>query len=102
MAGSRSGHRAASGAGTDDAKERPRITLVSKTDCHLCVLARQVISRVADELGVAWEERKITDIPDPDPLWWEQVPVTLIDGEVHDYWRVSEERLRSALGLAVK
>jgi hypothetical protein len=25
------------------------------------------------------------------------IPVTLIDGEQHDFWRVSEPRLRAAL-----
>lgn len=75
----------------------PRITLISKSGCHLCHLAAQVIARVADDVGVGWQERDITDIPDPDPNWWEQVPVTLVDGQQHDYWRVSERRLREAL-----
>lgn len=74
-----------------------RITLISKPGCHLCALARQVIERVAADLHVGWEERSITDIPDPDPLWWEQLPITLVDGQRHDYWRVSERRLRAAL-----
>lgn len=74
-----------------------RITLISKPDCHLCVLAKEVVGRVADELGVAWEVQDITQLSDPDPMWWEQVPVTLINGRVHDYWRVNERRLREAL-----
>ena len=74
-----------------------RITLISKPGCHLCALARQVIERVADDLGVGWDEKSITDIQDPDPMWWEQLPVTLVDGQQHDYWRVSESRLRAAL-----
>ena len=75
----------------------PRITLISKPGCHLCSLARQVIQRVADDLGVGWQERSILDIEDPNPLWWEQLPITLVDGTQHDYWRVSESRLRAAL-----
>lgn len=74
-----------------------RVTLITKPGCHLCTLARQVIVRVADELDVGWEERSILDIEDPDPMWWEQLPITLVDGRQHDYWRVSESRLRSAL-----
>ena len=27
----------------------------------------------------------------------EQIPVTLVDGEVHDFWRVDPERLKGAL-----
>lgn len=75
----------------------PLITLVTKPDCHLCTLARDVVGRVAADLRVTWEERSLPDIPSPDPMWWEHIPVTLIDGEVHDYWRVSERRLREAV-----
>ena len=38
-----------------------------------------------------------SDLDSPDPLWWEQLPITLVDGRQHDYWRVSESRLRAAL-----
>jgi hypothetical protein len=27
----------------------------------------------------------------------EQIPVTLVDGRQHDFWRVDERRLRAAL-----
>jgi len=30
--------------------------------------------------------------------YWEQIPVTLVDGKQHDFWRVDETRLRRALG----
>jgi hypothetical protein len=29
--------------------------------------------------------------------YWEKIPVTLVDGVHHDFWRVSEDRLRTAL-----
>ncbi|MDO5627675.1 MAG: glutaredoxin family protein [Mobilicoccus sp.] len=75
----------------------PTVTLITKPGCHLCTLARDVVNRVTSDLGVAFEEQSLAEISDPDPLWWEQIPVTLIDGEIHDYWRVSERRLRSEL-----
>lgn len=80
----------------------PRITLITKPGCHLCTLARDVIVRVTDDLDVRWEERSIEDVVDPDPMWWEQLPITLVDGRQHDYWRVSESRLRSALAVSPK
>ncbi|GAB96476.1 putative redoxin [Kineosphaera limosa NBRC 100340] len=80
--------------------EQPRVTLITKPGCHLCNLARQVIERVTDDLGVRWQEQSILDIDEPDPVWFEQVPITLVDGRQHDYWRVSETRLRAALGAA--
>jgi len=75
----------------------PRILLLGRPGCHLCDDARQVISRVADDLGVGWAERDITQSADDLRDYWEMIPVTFVDGEQHDFWRVSEERLRRAL-----
>ena len=36
------------------------ITLLYRPGCHLCDDAREVIARVAADLGVTWEERDIT------------------------------------------
>jgi hypothetical protein len=73
------------------------ITLLGRPGCHLCEEARAVIARVAGELSTRWEERDITrseaDLRD----YWDKIPVTLIDGVQHDFWRVSEARLRAAL-----
>jgi hypothetical protein len=77
-----------------------RITLLSRPGCHLCDEARQVISKVADDLGVDWEERDITQSEADLREYWEKIPVTLVDGVQHDFWRVSEERLRRALRLS--
>jgi len=74
-----------------------RVTLIGRTGCHLCDVARETVARVTADLGVGWEERSV----DSDPVWLEQwsdhVPVTLVDGRQHDYWRVDENRLRAAL-----
>ena len=75
----------------------PRITLLARPGCHLCDDAREVISKVADDLGVAWEERDITQSAADLREYWEKIPVTLVDGVQHDFWRVSEDRLRQAL-----
>ncbi len=76
----------------------PRVTLLSRPGCHLCEEARAVISRVTAELGVAWTERDITASDDDLRAYGDMIPVTLIDGVQHDFWRVSEDRLRKALG----
>jgi Glutaredoxin-like domain (DUF836) len=76
---------------------RPRVTLIGKPGCHLCDEAREVVARVTADLGVGWEERSILDDPALHERYWEQIPVTLVDGEQHDFWRVSADRLRSAL-----
>ncbi|WP_327049185.1 glutaredoxin family protein [Microbispora sp. NBC_01189] len=74
-----------------------RITLLGKPGCHLCDDARAVVERVAGELGVPWEERDITASPEDQAEYWEMIPVVLVDGVQHTYWRVDETRLRAAL-----
>jgi hypothetical protein len=75
----------------------PRVTLYGKPGCHLCDDARVVVARVCEELGVGWRELSILDDPDLEARYWEQIPVTVIDGRQHDFWRVDEARLRAAL-----
>ena len=75
----------------------PRITLIGKPGCHLCDDARAVVARVAAELGVGWTELDITRDEELAERYWEQIPVTLVDGRRHDFWRVDEARLRAAL-----
>ena len=73
------------------------VTLLSRPGCHLCDEARAVIARVAADLAVPWTERDITRSEDDLRDYAEMIPVTLIDGVQHDFWRVDEHRLRRAL-----
>lgn len=74
-----------------------RVTLISKPGCHLCEQARAVIAEVTEQLGEGFDEVNMLDDPDLVMRYGEMIPVTLVDGAQHDYWRVSAERLRSAL-----
>ncbi|MBA2950625.1 glutaredoxin family protein [Streptomyces himalayensis] len=73
------------------------VTLIGKPGCHLCDDARAVIEKVCGELGAAWEEKDITQDEELHRKYWEQIPVVLVDGAQHDFWRVAEDRLRRAL-----
>ncbi|MGK5640468.1 glutaredoxin family protein [Streptomyces sp. URMC 126] len=74
------------------------VTLVGKPGCHLCDAAETVIAEVCGALGTRWEKKDITQDEDLHRKYWEQIPVVLIDGEQHDFWRVNPDRLRKALG----
>lgn len=74
-----------------------RVTLIGRAGCHLCDEARTVVEQVADELGVGWQEWSIDDDEQLRERYWEEIPVTLVDGRPHDVWRVSPDRLRAAL-----
>jgi len=74
-----------------------RITLYSRPGCHLCDEARAVIERVCADTGESYEEVSIDGDPQLRERYGEEIPVTLVDGRQHDYWRVDESRLRAAL-----
>jgi len=74
-----------------------RVTLIGKPGCHLCDEARAVVAEVCGELGVPWDE---VDVRSDPSLWAEhgdRIPVTLVDGEEHDFWRVRADALRAEL-----
>lgn len=74
-----------------------RVTLVGKPGCHLCDEARPIVDAACSAAGVGWEELSILDDPVLADRYAEQIPVVLVDGQVHDFWRVDGERLRQAL-----
>jgi glutaredoxin len=74
-----------------------RLTLVSRVGCHLCDDAREILSAVAAEQGLAWDEVDVDTSALADE-YGDRVPVVLLDGREHAYWRVDAERLRAALG----
>ena len=74
-----------------------RITLIGKAGCHLCDAAREVVAKVAADLGVGWVEHDINQEPRLKEDYWDTIPVTLVDGRPHDFWKVDEARLRAAL-----
>jgi len=76
----------------------PRVVLYSKPGCHLCDDARAVIEAVCVELGESYDEIDINSSPELVARFGEEIPVTFVDGAQHDFWRVSADRLRSALG----
>lgn len=78
------------------ASER-RVTLISKPGCHLCDEARAVVEAVCRETGTPWEEKDITGDEALRDAYWEQIPVVLVDGEQHTFWRVDAGRLRREL-----
>jgi hypothetical protein len=76
-----------------------RVTLFSRPGCHLCEDARAVIARVCADLGEGYDEISIDDDPALVEEYGEEIPVTLVDGRRHDFWRVDESRLRAALAV---
>jgi len=81
------------------------LTVIGKPDCHLCDVAHEivevVVAQMPDHSDIVVEEVSILEDPALYELWWEKIPVVLIDGRLHAQWRVSPERLRVALETAM-
>lgn len=75
------------------------LTLIGKPGCHLCDEAREVISGVIAEFGgdVTLDEQSILDDEELHERHVEEIPVVLVDGRVHNIWRVDPVRLRTAI-----
>jgi len=80
------------------------LTLIGKPGCHLCDDARELIGSVIEKIAghptapdVIIEEVSILDDAELNELYVEDIPVLLINGKVHNYWRIDPLRLRTAL-----
>ena len=74
----------------------PRVTIVVRDGCHLCVEAVSLAERVCAELGASFATRDV----DGDPSLAEHtdhVPVTFVDGRRLAIWFLDERQLRDAL-----
>ncbi len=89
------------------------LTLIGKPGCHLCDDARLVVNTVASQFraqhaGIASsvqvhiEERNILDDAELAARYAEEIPVLLLNGKVHNYWRIDPVRLMAALEQAVR
>lgn len=70
---------------------------MGKPGCHLCDVARQVVELVCAETGTDWTEVSIADDVRLAARYADQVPVVIVDGSVHDVFRVNAQRLRATL-----
>jgi hypothetical protein len=76
----------------------PRVVVLVTDGCHLCDDACTVVAEVCSPSGVTWTARDLSEVDEATRAQWrEYVPVILVDGEVHDLFRVNADRLRAAL-----
>ena len=67
-----------------------RVTLISRDGCHLCAVAEQVLERIAPG---DWTRVDVDSSIELQRDYSDRVPVILLDGKEHGYWRVEEARL---------
>jgi glutaredoxin len=77
-----------------------RLTLITRPGCHLCEEAVEAIRRIDAQTRVGWVEVDVTSDVELEKEYGDRVPVILLDGKEHGYWRVEEKRLLRDLGSA--
>lgn len=73
------------------------VTVYSRTGCHLCEEAVNKINSVKPNLEFELEIKLIDGDLELEKKYGEQVPVILINGQPHDYWRVDLDRFSKAI-----
>lgn len=68
-----------------------------RADCHACDAAAADVRRVCDQLGVPWRTEDVDLDAESRAEYGDRVPVILVDGVEHGYWKVEEDRFREAL-----
>jgi glutaredoxin len=67
-----------------------RLTLITRNGCHLCEVAERTLDRIAPG---EWDRVDVAGSIDLERDFGDRVPVLLLDGKEHGYWRIEEERL---------
>ena len=73
------------------------VTIFSRSNCHLCEVALEVLVGLQEESGFVIEKILIDGDPELEKKYGEQVPVILINGQMHDFFRVDPERFRNSI-----
>lgn len=74
-----------------------QVTLITRSGCHLCAVAAEQLLGLAGELGFDYREVDVDAAAVLQDTYGDRVPVILVDGREHGYWRVEPARLRRAL-----
>ena len=79
-----------------------QLTLIGKPGCHLCDDAEAVVTNVLAEFPnqTSLTKQSILDDDELFARYSEEIPVLLINGKVHNYWRIDADRLRAALSAS--
>ncbi len=74
-----------------------RVVVLTRTGCHLCDDAQNIIATVCQELEVSWQAVDVDAHPDLRAQYTDHVPVTFVDGRQFALWFVDADALRAAL-----
>ena len=73
------------------------VSIYSRSNCHLCDVALEVLEQMQSEFSFMINKKLIDGDPELEEKYGDSVPVILINDEPHDFFRVNPERFRSAM-----
>ena len=76
---------------------KTKVTIYSRHHCHLCEVAKEVVESARNEAEFELEVIFIDGDAELEKLYGEEVPVTMINGKRHDYFRVDRTRFIEAV-----
>lgn len=82
---------------TEPVALKRHVTVYTRVDCHLCEVALAEVAAITAETGATFSQVDVDSDPDDRAEYGDRVPVLLVDGVEHGYYRVEPDRLRRAL-----
>ena len=76
---------------------KAKVVIFSRQNCHLCHEAEKIVREVLSEISFDLEVVHIDGNAELESLYGEEVPVTMINGAKHDYFRVDKKRFSEAV-----
>ena len=73
------------------------VTIYSRSGCHLCDVALSEIEKFKSEFDFNIEKILIDENLELEKKYGEEVPVILINGKPHDFFRIDKDRFRNAM-----
>ena len=73
------------------------VTVYSRSGCHLCDVALSDIEKFKSEFDFTIEKILIDGNLELEKKYGDEVPVILINGKPHDFFRIDKERFRNAM-----
>ena len=73
------------------------VTVYSRSSCHLCDVALSNIEKFKSEFDFTIEKILIDGNLELEKKYGEEVPVILINGKPHDFFRIDKDRFRNAM-----
>jgi glutaredoxin len=85
------------GVSEETATRESGVTVYTRVGCPACEKAEADVARICGELGKAWRAVDVDADPDLRAEYGDRVPVIDSDGREHGFWKVEEQRFRTAL-----